>query len=474
MTRATEKTPLAQGDAPSSSPLLLEPALPPPLLPIPLLALLLTLPSLGFGFNTGIVAITVPEMTTIMDLAPSQVGLLTGAAIGSAGIGAALATSVASRFGRAALHIFSSVFQVIGSLAFLLVRPDASPSTAYALSIGIRLVCGVGIGSASVSTPLILSESARPEKRGMLGVFNQIAVAGGVLLSYLSGFLTGQSWQVHMALGAVPCLVLLAAMLVLRVETPAWLESQQRYDEARAARRRLGLSPRDESPMATNVAQVPSQSALQVLVSRPRKPVIIAIFVAIFQQLSGINALLYYLKSILEEAGLTSPRQIIVASVLIALWNMLMSFPSVLLIDKLGRRVLLLAGSAGTAVSMIALVISHAAHGSGILSVVLVSSFIFFFAWSWGPIPFVLAAEVFPTHQASAGVSVSLVVNWTCNTALTFATPLLLAHLGPTGVFSLFSGVMICSGIFAFFYLPETKGLNDAQMNRAMGRKETM
>jgi sugar porter (SP) family MFS transporter len=441
---------------------------------VPLLALLLTLPSTGFGYNTGIVAITVPEMTDLMDLSPSQVGLLTGAAIASAGVGAAIATSVASRYGRAALHVFSSAFQVVGSLAFLLVQSSMAPAGAYAMSVVIRLVCGVGIGCASVSTPLVLAESARPEKRGMLGVFNQIAVAGGVLLSYLTGYLTGQSWQVHMALGAVPCLVLLVAMLFLRVETPAWLESQQRYDEARAGRIRLGLSPFDESLLTSTAEQVPSESALQVLFSHPRKPVIIAIMVAVFQQLSGINALLYYLNSILKEAGLKSPEQIVTASVLIALWNMLMSFPSVPLIDRLGRRVLLLAGSVGTALSMIALVIGHAAHASGTLSVVLVSSFIFFFAWSWGPIPFVLAAEVFPTHQASAGVSVSLVVNWTCNTALTFATPLLLAHLGPVGVFSLFSGVMICSGCFAFFYLPETKGLNEEQMDRAMGRVEKL
>jgi MFS transporter, SP family, galactose:H+ symporter len=307
----------------------------------------------------------------------------------------------------------------------------AAPGTA-ALLVG-RAVVGLGVGAASSTVPLYLSELAPPGRRGRLVTLNQLMVVSGILVAYGVDllFASSESWRSMFAVGLVPAAALLVGMLGAP-ESPAWLETRGRDREGRPTLRELAGSP-------------------------ARAALIVGVALAVAQQLSGINAVISYAPSIMERTGLSASSSILY-SVIVGAVNLAATVVSIGLVDRAGRRPLLLASLAGTAVSLALLGLSFEVEAASWLSLACLLAFIIAFAVGIGPIFWLLIAEIFPPQTRAAGVAVCTAVNWFANFAVGLAFLPLAGALGQGAVFWIFAAVCAAACAFAARSVPETKG----------------
>lgn len=427
---------------------------------IAMIAATAALGGLLFGYDTGVISGALLFLREAFHLSPLMLGVVTSIALAGAAGGAAAAGSLADRFGRRAVLIATAVVFVAGSLASALAG-------GLAMLLAGRLLVGVGIGGASMLTPLYLSEIAPARERGALVSFNQLAITLGILVSYLVGyaFAASGSWRWMLGLGGVPGIVLLVGMALLP-ETPRRLAGHGHADRARIALLRLRGHRADIEPemkaLRADLGEARALPRSRLGRRAARLPLIVGIGLAIFQQVTGINTVIYFAPVIFQAAGLSSASAAILATAGVGVVNVVMTVVAIWLVDRVGRRPLLLGGLAGMAISLCVLAAAFLLGTGpllGWLTAASLAAYVGCFAVGLGPVFWLLIAEIFPLAVRGRGMSAATIANWLANlvVALTFLN--LVDALGRPGVFALYAVLTFAAFVFARALVPETRGL---------------
>lgn len=408
-----------------------------------------------FGYDTGVVSGAILYLKQEFRLSSEAQELIVSIALAGAAIGAAFGGVLADRYGRRRVIIVNAVVLIVGSLV-----AGLAPSPAW-LIVG-RLLIGSAIGVASFVAPLYLSEMAPAPMRGAIVSLNQLAITAGILLAYLVDFVFAYpgGWHWMFGLGAVPALVLAVGMMFLP-SSPRWLVMQDRLKEARLVVQRVQATSADRELAEIRASLSHQKAGVAVLLSpQLRMPLMIGMLLAALQQVTGINTVIYYAPTIFQFAGFNSAQGAILATAGVGFVNMFATIIALWLIDRVGRRPLLLVGEAGMMASLIVLGAGFL-HGSGDIgriTAVCLMSYVGFFAIGLGPVFWLLIAEIYPLRVRGLAMSAATVVNWTTNlfVALTFLS--LVDHVGRPAAFWLYALFSAGAVAFTWRWLPETKG----------------
>jgi sugar porter (SP) family MFS transporter len=386
-----------------------------------------------------------------------QQELVTSLLLVGAVVGALVAGRVADKIGRRPAVLITAVVFIVGVLL-------AAFTPTYPVLLVARVVIGLAVGSASMIVPLYIGEIVPPRVRGGLVSLNQLAITVGILSSYLIDYgLSGTgNWRLMFGLAAIPAAALFTGML-FQQESPHWLIRQGREDDARQVLRRL----RDEGDIDAEISEVREisqrEGGLRDLISPKVRPLLmVGVALAVFQQITGINTVIYYAPTLLQGAGFGNSGALL-ANVVNGAVNVGMTIVAIWLLDKAGRRPLLLSGTAGMAVGM-AITACCFLGGSqlhGALAIVAVLGLLIYtgsFAIGLGPVFWLLIAEIYPLKIRGAAMSVASMANWAANFVVTVSFLTLLSAIGGAGAFFLFGFLTLVALGYFWKKVPETKG----------------
>lgn len=419
-----------------------------------------------FGFDTAVIAGITDALTKTYSLSAGGLGLTVASALWGTILGAMLAGIPGERYGRR---------DSLRTTAVLYVLSAAGCAFAFNWStlVVFRFIGGLGIGASSVLGPMYIAEIAPAKWRGRLVGFFQFNVVAGILLAYFSNYLIGLAgfgdaeWRWKLGVSGLPALFFLL-MLFTIPRSPRWLASKGRTEEARKVLTQIGEED-VEGELAHMVASLrldQSHGAEPLFRHKYRLPIFLAISIGMFNQLSGINAILYYLNDIFAKAGFSKVSGDLQA-VAIGATNLLFTVIAMSIIDRVGRRTLLLIGSVGTALCLagVAIVFLSGVHED--LLVWLLVGFIAFFAFSQGAVIWVYISEVFPTRVRAKGQSLGSFTHWIMNAAISWAFPIVAAY-SKAGPFIFFSSMMVLQFVIVLLIYPETKGVSLEAMQEKM------
>lgn len=409
-----------------------------------------------FGFDTAIIAGAARFLKERFALSAFGEGLAVSIVLVGCMAGAAIAGTVSDRLGRRRFMFISAV------LFFLSALGCAIPQNLIQF-LAFRFIGGLAIGSASIVSPLYISEVAPPKIRGALVSVNQLAIVTGILMSYfVSWILVGagaSNWRWMFATGAIPAVVFF--LFVLGVpESPRWLVKQGRESEASTILTRLN-GPEIAKSELVNIKEtltLEGGSLKELLQPGFRTALFIGIFLAVFQQITGINAVIYYAPRFFEAAGLARSSAIL-QSALIGVVNVVFTLVAIALVDRLGRKPMLMVGSAGMGLSFILLGAAFKFQlFSGSLILLFTLLYIAFFAMTLGPIVWVVIAEIFPTRIRGRAMAIATVSLWLADFAVSLTFPVIADKLHESFAFWLYAGMCLINFVFIWAVLPETKG----------------
>jgi sugar porter (SP) family MFS transporter len=429
-------------------------------------AAITALGGLLFGYDTGVVSGALLFLKNDFGgLSNIQQELVTSLLLIGAVVGAIAAGRVADRVGRKLTVLGTAVVFVAGVLL-------AALTPTYPVLLIARIVIGLAVGSASMVVPLYIGEFAPPKVRGALVSLNQLAITTGILVSYLVdyGLSSTANWRLMFGLAAIPAVALFIGMLFQR-ESPHWLVEQGRDDEARAVLRQL-RAPDQVEPEIAEVREISrgKASARDLLAPAIRPALLTGVALAVFQQITGINTVIYYAPSLLHDAGLGSSSALL-ANVGIGAVNVGMTIVAIRLLDRTGRRPLLIGGSIGMAIGMFATAFAFigGSHLTGARAIVAIAGLVVYtgsFAIGLGPVFWLLIAEIYPLRVRGAAMSVASTANWGANFVVTISFLTLLSAIGGTGVFLLFACLTLVALVYFWRKVPETKGRSLQEIER--------
>ena len=420
-----------------------------------------------FGFDTVVISGTTHSLTEVFRLSERLLGLTVATALVGTILGAMFAGIPGDRFGRRDSLRIMAVLYVVSAVGC------AFAWDWYSL-VFFRFIGGLGIGGSSVLGPMYIAEVSPAKWRGRLVGFFQFNVVSGILLAYLSNYLLGTAglgaaeWRWKLGVSALPA-VLFLAMLFTIPRSPRWLVQKGRTMEARSVLQAIGEENVD-AELQDIVASIDAEhrgGAEPLFSYKYRFPIFLAVSIAMFNQLSGINAILYYLNDIFAKAGFNKVSGDL-QSVAIGATNLLFTLLAMSIIDKVGRRFLLLVGSVGTAVCLggVAYIFSSSKH-EGLLVWLLVS-FIAFFAFSQGAVIWVYLGEIFPNRVRARGQSLGSLTHWFMAALIAWSFPVLAKTSG--GIpFMFFSAMMVVQFFVVLLAYPETKGVSLEAMQKKLG-----
>jgi len=433
-----------------------------------------------FGYDQGVIAGALEGIQTSFDLSTTMSEVIVSWVTLGALFGALVAGTLADRIGRRATVLLAAGLFTVG--AFI---EAFAPGTAV-LVVG-RFTVGFGVGVASVAAPLYAAEQAPSHLRGRFVSTYQLAITIGIFIAYFvdQHLTNGDAWRAMLGASAVPGVLLLVAMFPMP-DTPRWLLGKGRRDDA--ARALAKVRPEvdvettlDEIEAAARQEEAEKASWGEVFSRALRRPLAVAVGLALAQQLTGINAIIYYADKIFATAGFATPADQAAATT----WavggvNVLATFIAVAYVDRFGRRPLLLAGLVGMAASLVCVgccfrfmdgADTSGAGGTGpttagILTLVALVVFIASFAFSLGPVVWTVINEVFPTRVRGRAVSFATAVNWGAAFLVSQFFLTLVDGIGSSATFFLFAGVAIVSFVWIHRTVPETKGRTLEEIER--------
>jgi SP family arabinose:H+ symporter-like MFS transporter len=420
-----------------------------------------------FGFDTAVIAGTTHSLTLKFGLTPRQLGLTVAMALVGTIIGAMSAGIPGQRWGaRETLRVLA-VFYVLSALgcAFAVNWP---------MLLIARFIGGLGIGGSSVLGPVYIAELAPARLRGRLVGLFQINIVLGILLAYFSNYEIGKlglgadEWRWQFGVAAIPAILFLV-MLFGIPPSARWLVTQKRVAEARAVLISMGAED-PENELREIIASVHlerEQTSEPLFVRKYLLPIFLAITIGMFNQLSGINAILYYLNDIFAAAGYSKISGDLQA-VAIGAMNLVATLLGMTLIDKLGRKTLLLIGSVGTALCLAGVAKIFFTHTHQNYLIWLLITYIAFFAVSQGAVIWVYIGEVFPNRVRSKGQALGSSAHWIMNAIIAYTFPQVAKSSGAYP-FMFFAAMMVLQFFVVLFFYPETKNVTLEQMQRRLG-----
>jgi sugar porter (SP) family MFS transporter len=411
------------------------------------------------GFDTAVIAGTTHGITSSFSLTPVTLGITVSCALWGTVMGGMLASPLSERNGaRNSLRLMAALY-LVSAIGCALAWDWSS-------LLLFRLIGGLGIGGSSVISPMYIADISPKQWRGRLVACFQFTVVAGILVAYASNFLISKlrlessEWRYELGAAALPAVLFFVALLFIP-ESPRWLMGRDRMKEAQSVLQRMGIDQNGTEAQRMVAASDASRVRPQrhrLFTRENRKVISIALAIGMLNQLSGINAILYYLNDIFSQVGFTAASANAQA-VAIGAANLLFTVLSMLLIDLVGRRFLLLIGSLGTAACLLSVgVIFATGHHRGGL-VWLLIAYIAFFAISQGTVVWVYLSEIFPPGIRERGQSLGTLALWLTNGVIAGVYPKIASVAGQYPFF-FFSAMMLLQFALTLFVLPETKGLS--------------
>src|SRR5438552_10114461 len=417
-----------------------------------------------FGFDTAVISGTTSDLTSTYHLSPTLLGVTVASALWGTILGAMLAGLPGERYGRRDSLRVMAILYLVSALG-------CAAAWNWTALVFFRFIGGLGIGGSSVLGPMYIAEIAPAKLRGRLVGFFQFNVVLGILLAYFSNYLIGlqrfgaSEWRWELGVAAVPA-ALFFVMLFTIPRSPRWLVKKGRVEEARAVLQMTGDEnfEHDLQEIVASIDIEQKQAAERLFTRKYAFPIFLAVSIGMFNQLSGINAILYYLNDIFGRAGFSKVSGNLQA-VAIGATNLLFTLIAMSVIDRIGRKKLLLIGSVGTAACLagVAAIFFTGRHES--LLVWLLIGYIAFFAFSPGAVIWVYLSEVFPNTVRAKGQSLASFSHWIMNAAISGIFPLMAASSGAYP-FVFFSLMMVLQFFVVLFVYPETKGVSLEEMEK--------
>jgi sugar porter (SP) family MFS transporter len=425
-----------------------------------------------FGYDTSVISGAMLFLRTDFHLTDTQLEFAVSIALAGALAGSAIAGYSTDRWGRRTVLLGTGVgfaaFSVLSGLAFNL----ASFSVA-------RFLVGACIGVASLVTPLYLSEMAPARIRGALVSLNQLAITVGIVVAYFVDFLLAarKDWRWMFMTAVFPAIALVIGMLLLS-ESPRWLARKGFRDRALEGFHRLGRGGEAEAELLEVEQALREEQEGLCSLFRPglRMAVFVGVALAILSQITGINTIIYYSPEILRLSGFPSAKAAILAAAVIGVVNVLITIVAILLIDRLGRRFLLLLATAGMTITLGLMGIAFSRHSAGVVVFYEMIGYIIFFGVGLGPVVWLLISEIYPTKIRGQAMSLATLSMWGANW-LVAGTFLSLIHAaGRAGTFWIFAAICVLAFLFCLKLVPETKGrtLEAIERDWYFGRKKAV
>jgi MFS transporter, SP family, galactose:H+ symporter len=421
-------------------------------------ALFAALGGLLFGYDTGVISGALIFIKRDFNLTTIAEEIVVSGVLLGATMGAILGGQMADRFGRRRVLLVTATIFGVGALASAL-----APSSE--ILIASRIVLGIAIGLSSTNVPVYLSEVSPPEARGWIVSLFQLAVTAGIVSAYVVdyAFANVGGWRWMLGLAVAPAVIFGTGMFFLP-ETPRWLIRSGRREIARGVLIRI----RGSSNVDLEITEIEASLAQQVqsgswsnLFHRHVRPALaVGLGLAVFQQITGINTVIYYAPKILQASGFASASGAILATAGVGVVNFGMTIVAMFLVDRIGRRPLLLIGIAGMIVTLAVLALSFQGTLANLewIAVICLMGYVASFAIGLGPIFWLIIAEIYPLKVRGLAEGTAATFNWASNliVSLTFLT--LLEKLGASSTFALYAFFSVLSWLFSYYFVPETKG----------------
>ena len=432
-------------------------------------SLIASLAGFLFGFDTVVISGADKKLQVLWDSSDAFHGtVVMGMALWGTVLGAIFGGIPTNKIGRKNTLLWIGVlflFSAIGS-AF------ANDPFVFA---AFRFVGGLGVGASTIAAPAYISEIAPAKDRGKLVAFYQFNIVLGILVAFLSNYLLNDmgenSWRWMMGVQAIPSVIYILLIISIS-ESPRWLLSKLKKDEARRVLKLMGQEADYEKIKEEIDKDNEDASKVNdtILLKKYRKPLVLAFLMAFFNQLSGINAFLYYSSRIFQEAGLGESTALL-SSIGIGVVNLIFTLLGVFLIDKLGRKILMYIGSVGYIISLSLVAMAFFFHWEGIAVPVFLFLFIAAHAIGQGAVIWVFISEIFPNHLRASGQSFGSTTHWVLAAIIPSLIPYLFSTVGPGVVFLFFALMMVFQLLFVRFMMPETKGISLEELSKNLINK---
>jgi sugar porter (SP) family MFS transporter len=422
-----------------------------------------------FGFDTAVISGTTEALRLRFGLDSAQLGFTVASALLGTILGALAAGRPSERYGR------RPVLRALAVL-YLLSAAGCGLARGWTSLLVFRFIGGLAIGGSSVVAPMYIAEIAPAAMRGRLVALSQFNVVAGILAAYLSNYVIAamiggpesQAWRVMLGIAAVPAA--LFYVFVQRIpESPRWLVKQHRHEEATEVLRRVGSD--DPDALVGEIAESLHEETVSAdepfFQRKYRRPILLAVMVASFNQLAGINALIYYTPDIFKMAG-AGRSGALVQSVVIGFTNLVFTVIAMTVIDRFGRKRLLLVGAAGLALCLG--LVAYAFHRGvgGTLVLACLIGYIAFFAFSQGSVIWVYLSEIFPNRVRARGQALGSFTHWFWAALVSWTFPII-AEASGASAFAFFAAMMVLQFVLVWMFLPETKGVSLERIQRTLG-----
>ncbi len=411
-----------------------------------------------FGFDTAVISGVESSIQALWSLDKFAHGFTVASALIGTVIGSLIAGKPAEKFGR------KRVLQAIG-LLYLLTSLVTALTDSWLLFVMFRFLGGIGVGASSVVGPMYISEISPAHKRGRLVALFQFNIVSGILIAFLSNYLlfgiSDEAWRWMLGIQAFPALIFFV-MVFFIPESPRWLVKNEQNAEAEKVLSAIGET---NVPQALRNIQESLHSAVgtvkeSLFNGQYNKPIMYVVVLAMFNQLSGINAIMYYAPRIFEMTGLAKDTALLQA-VSIGVTNMIFTLLAISVIDKFGRKTLLIIGSVGMVIALgLVTWVFYTRDFDGYAVMFYLVGFIAFFAFSQGAVIWVFMAEIFPNKVREQGQTLGSFTHWIMAVIISWSFPILAESSENGGFYSflLFTVMMALHGFFAWKIIPETKG----------------
>jgi sugar porter (SP) family MFS transporter len=432
--------------------------------------LVAALGGLLFGFDTAVISGTTQELERVFGLTPFWLGFTVATALIGTIIGSLCVGRPGDQFGRKKVLIVLAILYTVSAIGCAVFRN-------WIALMAFRFIGGLGVGGSSVLSPMYIAEISPAPLRGRLVAVSQFNIVTGILLAFFSNYLIARyvqtdAWRWMFGVETLPALVFLILLFFIP-ESPRWLVKEGRKEEARRILSRVEKSDLDLhlADISDSLKMEREGSGDRLFSGRYRRPIFLAVALAVFNQLSGINVIMYYAPRIFEMTGLASDAALM-QSVVIGLTNLVFTVIAMATIDRFGRKVLLAAGSVGMAVfhGLVGRVFQTQQFGGYEVLAYLVG-FIAFFAFSQGAVIWVFLSEIFPNRIRSKGQSLGSFTHWMMAAAVSWLFPVIVKVpcIGEARAFYFFSLMMALQLFFVLKFLPETKGKSLEGIQKEMG-----
>jgi sugar porter (SP) family MFS transporter len=424
-----------------------------------------------FGFDTVVISGADKKLQALWDSSDAFHGIVVvGMALWGTVVGALFGSIPTNKIGRKKTLIWIGIFYTISALG----SAFANDPITFAV---FRFLGGLGVGASTIAAPAYISEIAPAKDRGKLVGLYQFNIVFGILIAFFSNYLLSgigeNAWRWMVGVEAIPA-VLYTAFALTVPKSPRWLLTKFRNDEAQKV---LQLINPDQNPekMMLDIKEementVPHET---IFIKKYRFPLILAFCIAFFNQLSGINAFLYYAPRIMTEAGLAESAALL-SSIGIGVTNMLFTLLGIYLIDRVGRKQLMYAGSIGYIVSLSLVACAFFLNWEGLAMPIFLFLFIAAHAIGQGTVIWVFISEIFPNHLRGSGQSFGSSVHWILAAVVPSLIPILFSTIGAGVVFAFFAFMMVLQLLFVTFVMPETKGISLEDMQEKLSKKNLL